>query len=154
MRWYVKTDVTSEPITIAEAKLFCKITGTGDDALIAELIRAARETIEEYCGITIAQKTLVVEYDKLPKDGKLFLPYGPVSSGTAIVVKTIDEEDVATTLVNNTEWYDTGYPWPTLRIASFWSSRVTRVQVEYVAGYGISTYTPPLPAMLKVAIMK
>ena len=148
---WIKTDVTTEPVTIAEAKLFCKVTGTGDNALFATLIPAARENLEAYCGVSIAEKTLYAEWNKLPSDGLLVLPYGPVKSITS--VKTIDEEGVEDTLSLNTEYYVNGTPWPTLRVASFWSTRVTRLRIEYIVGYG-ATGCPPLPYPLKVALMK
>lgn len=148
---WVSTDVVTEPVTSTEAKLFCKVSGTTDDTIFTLLIKQARETLEQGCNISLAEKTLIAEYDKLPRDGKIKLPYGPVKSVTSVI--TIDEEDEETTLVNNTEWYDTGYPWPTLRIASFWSGRIQKIKVTYVVGYG-ATGCPALPAPLKVAILK
>lgn len=148
---WVSTDVATEPVSSAEAKLFCKVTGTGDDSIFTMLIKQARETIEQMCNISLAEKTLVGEWDRLPRDGKIKLPYGPVKSTTSVI--TVDEEDDETTLENNNEWYDTGYPWPTLRIASFWSGRIQKVKITYVAGYG-ATGCPPLPAALKVAVLK
>lgn len=148
----IKTDVSTEPVSAAEAKLFCKVTGTSEDALFPLFIRAARESIERFTNTSLAQKTLIAEWDKLPRDGIITLPYGPISS-TALVVKTIDEESVEDTLTLNSEYYVMGLPWPKLRIGSIWSTRSTRLQIEYVAGYG-ATGCPVLPAQLKVAIMK
>lgn len=148
---WVSTDVSVEPVTPAEAKAFCKVSGTTDDSIFTLLIKQARETIEQGCNISLAERTLVAEYDKLPRDGKIQLPYAPVKSVTSVI--TIDQEDDETTLTNNTEWFDTGYPWPTLRIASFWSGYIQKIRVTYVAGYG-ATGCPALPAPLKVAILK
>lgn len=148
---WVSTDVATEPVSSAEAKLYCKVTGTGDDTLFAMFIKQARETIEQMCNISLAEKTLVGEWNKLPRDGKIRLPYGPIKSVSSVI--TVDEEDEETALVNNTEWYDTGYPWPILRIASFWSGRIQQVKITYVAGYGASG-CPPLPYPLKIAVLK
>ena len=148
---WVKTDVTAEPITLAEAKSYCKVTGTGDDVLFTYLIRAAREELEAYTGRSFATKTLYAEWDKLPSDGKIRLPKAPVSSVTS--VQTIDEEGTVTTLTLNTEYYVNGSPWPTMRIAAFWGTRITRVRVEYIVGYG-ATSCPPLPITLKMAMLK
>lgn len=148
---WVKTDVTAEPITLAEAKSYCKVTGTGDDVLFTYLIRAAREELEAYTGRSFATKTIYAEWDKLPKDGKVRLPKAPVSSITSI--KTIDEESTETTLTINTEYYVNGSPWPTVRISAFWGTRITRVRAEYIVGYG-ATGCPPLPIALKMAMLK
>ena len=149
---WTTSDSIVDPVTTAEAKLFCKVSGTTDDSIFEMLITQARETIEQGCNISLAEKIYVAECDKIPRNGKIDLPYGPVQGGVgALVVKVIDEEDVETTLVENQDYYDTGYPWPTLHITSL--SRGCKLRVTYVAGYG-AVNCPVLPASLKVAILK
>jgi hypothetical protein len=57
-----------EPVLLAEMKNFLKIPPavTPDDALITQLITAAREQAEIFTGITIAQRTFVQNLDSFP----------------------------------------------------------------------------------------
>jgi len=55
-KWKVSTAPASEPITLAEAKLYLRVDTTADDALITALITAARETVELQ-NVTEAQST-------------------------------------------------------------------------------------------------
>lgn len=150
---WVKTDVATEPVSLAEAKLFCKVTGTGDDTLFAMLIAQARENLEQYCGVSLAEKTLIAEWDKLPDNGVFALPYGPVKSITSVTLKYEDSTEADTTLTLNDDYFVTKTPWSELRISYVSAWTRTRVRVEYVAGYG-ATGCPPLPYPLKIAILK
>ena len=150
---WIKTDVTTEPVTVQEAKLFCKVTGTGDDALFSILIRQARESIEQYCGISLAEKTYVVEWDKIPSNGIIELPYGPVKSISAVTIKYEDSTDADETLVLNDDYYVTKTPWSELRVGYLSVYSRSRLRVEYIVGYGASG-NPPMPYPLKVAMFK
>lgn len=148
---WVKTEATGEPVTATEAKGYCKVTGTGDDALFAILIKAAREEVEKYTGCSLAAKTIITDWDSVPRDGILELPYGPVESITS--VKTVDQDGVEATLTLDTEYHVLGAPWSKISIGGIWSTRQLHLKVEYVVGYG-GTHTPPLPYPLKVTILK
>lgn len=43
------TDAASEPITLVDAKLQCRVDGATEDALITSYIKAARKSCEEFC---------------------------------------------------------------------------------------------------------
>lgn len=150
---WIKTDVATEPVSATEAKLFCKVSGTGDDTLFAELIKSARETIEQMTGVSLAEKTIYTEWDKLPRNGIVELPFGPVKSITAVTLKYEDSTEADTMLVLNDDYYATKSPWDELRISYVSSWARTRARVEYVVGYG-ATGCPALPYMLKTAIYK
>lgn len=57
-----------EPVTLAEAKNYLRVDQdiTDDDALISELIVAAREYAETYCGRSFANKTYRQSLDSFP----------------------------------------------------------------------------------------
>jgi uncharacterized phiE125 gp8 family phage protein len=150
---WVKTDVTAEPVTVQEAKLFCKVTGTGDDALFSMFIRQARENLEQDCGVSIAEKTLISEWDKIPSNGIIQLPYGPVKSITAVTIKYEDSTDADETLDLNDDYFVTKTPWSELRVGYLSVYSRARLRVEYITGYG-ATNCPPLPYPLKTAICK
>jgi uncharacterized phiE125 gp8 family phage protein len=148
---WVKTDPTVEPVTLTEAKLYCKITGTGDDTLLNSLIKTAREQIETYTGKSLTEKTYFAEYDKVLNDQFFNLPCHPVK--TVSSVKTIDELGATTTLTLNSEYYLIGAPFTQIRVAGIYSTRRPHLLIEFVAGYG-ATGLPALPGSLKDAVLK
>ena len=148
---WIKTDVVTEPVTLTEAKLYCKISGTGDDTLLTQIIKTAREQIETYTGRALAEKTLYTEYDSV-KNAEFFnLPCWPIKSVSS--VKTIDEVGMETSLTLNSEYYLIGAPWTKIRVSGIYSTRNPHLKVEFVAGYG-ATGCPTLPSALKDAILK
>lgn len=67
----------SEPVTLAEAKEYCKIDNdyTGEDLLIEDLIKSSRIALENFANISIVEKRLKVFSDT---DKTLWLPYSPI----------------------------------------------------------------------------
>lgn len=148
---WVKTEPLIEPVTLTEAKLYCKITGTGDDFLLSALIKTAREQIETYTGRSLTEKTYIAEYDKVLNDEFFNMPCHPVKSVTS--VKTVDEEGTSTALALNSEYYLIGAPFTQIRVSGIYSTRRPHLQIEFVAGYG-ATGCPALPGSLKDAVLK
>jgi uncharacterized phiE125 gp8 family phage protein len=85
----VITEPTVEPVTLAEAKLHCRVTGTDDDARITTMITAAREHAEQITGRSLAEQTLRLYLDAWPEYGDVELPRPPV------------------TQINSVQYYDT-----------------------------------------------
>jgi len=150
---WVKTDVSTEAVSATEAKLFCKVTGSGDDTIFTMLIKQARENMEMYCGVSLAEKTLVCEWDRLPKNNIIDLPYGPVKSITSVTIVYEDTDTADEVLVANEDYYLSKMPWPQIRVATASASGRATLQVEYVVGYG-ATGCPPLPYQLKIAMLE
>jgi len=122
-------DATSEPVTLIEARLQCRVDpidsldsdGNGthpDDDLLEALITAARQYCENFLGLTLTPKTLEIALDEWPTDddGIIELPMGPVSSIVSINVGTssdslmdpddyvLDDFSVPNRLVPATTW--------------------------------------------------
>lgn len=78
------SEASSEPVTPAEAKLWCKIDDsiTEDDALITALIKSARQMCEQYVGQSIITRTVTAVINNT--NGGVYLPYGPVTSFTSL----------------------------------------------------------------------
>lgn len=57
---------TVEPVTVAEAKLFARIDTTADDAIVNELIGAARKRCEEWRGRAFLTQTWQLFLDTFP----------------------------------------------------------------------------------------
>ena len=86
MQFKVVTTVETEPVTLAEARLQCKVDSDDatHDALITGLITAAREFAEHYTGRALAQQTLEGALDCFPDCDYIDLPMPPVTSVTSI----------------------------------------------------------------------
>lgn len=148
---WVSTDVSSEPVSSAEAKLFAKIPSTADDTVVAYQIKSAREEVEHFTGCSLAEKTLIAEWDELPDNNTIELPYGPVKSVSSVVM--VDEDGTTETLTTaDEEYYELGTIWKKLQINTIPLS-TQRLKVTYVAGYG-ATGCPALPSALKECILK
>ena len=54
------TDDNTEPVSLEQAKAFCRITGEDEDSLITDLITIAREKIERYTHLSLVAKDIVL----------------------------------------------------------------------------------------------
>lgn len=120
--------VVSEPITLNEAKGYMRMTGSGEDTLISEIITAARLSCERYVNMSFVPRTITASITN--SLGGIALPYGPVIA----VIYVKDEDDV------DVEYkYTRGYLREPLQ---------DFLEVNYTAGYSI------LPKDFKVAILR
>jgi len=70
----------TEPVTLAEAKNYCRVTTSADDALITDLITQARESVEKATGLCITPKTISVWFNN--PAGNFNMPFGPMDQAT------------------------------------------------------------------------
>jgi hypothetical protein len=66
----------TEPVTLAEAKNYCRVSTSADDALILDLITQAREAVEKATGLCIIPRTVTAWFNN--PSGSFQLPYGPM----------------------------------------------------------------------------
>jgi uncharacterized phiE125 gp8 family phage protein len=85
MKIRVKTEPTTEPIELTDAKEELRIDGTFSDAMVTSLIKAGRQAAEDYTNKSIAVQTLELALDYYPPD-VLDLPKGPIISVDAITL--------------------------------------------------------------------
>ena len=85
------TGTITEPVTLAECKAYMRLSNTDEDTLISSLIKAARELIEKYTGLSLIRKTQkIIVNNSL---GNIAVPYGPyvdadiTATGTDVIVK-------------------------------------------------------------------
>jgi hypothetical protein len=124
----------TEPVTLTEAKDFCKIDISNDDNLIIALITAARQMCEAYTGVAFVQKDVTAVINNV--NGNMFLPYGPINE---IYQITDDEGNILTV--------DTDY---TLRGNEFMRLEYPcwdNLTAEYSGGY------VELPEILKTGLL-
>lgn len=137
----LETPPSAEPVTLSEAKLYSRITGSREDDLITAFIKSARQKAEDYCNSSFITQTWILSMDNSPSSSQLELPRGPLQSISS--VKYYDS-DYAEQTLSSDEYYaiingfrnngrlqlKSGYSWPTsLREAD-------NFKVEYVVGYG------------------
>lgn len=127
----IVADLTTEPVTLAEARNWIRVDYTVDDTIIGELITAAREDLEKLTGLSFGEKTLKVYWISFTKC--MELPYGPIGE----VSECIDDED---------EEVDFELKGLTFKKLEAYSTE--GLQVTYTAGY------ETLPKKLKYAILK
>jgi uncharacterized phiE125 gp8 family phage protein len=139
------TPPSTYPVTLAEAKLHCRVDIADDDALITAFITAATETAEQKTGRAIMSQTWELTLDAFPDT--LELTRVPVQSITS--VKYYDTAGVQQTVSNTLYALDAtddfGFAhispvyagvWPTTR------DQINAVAVRYVAGYADAASVP------------
>lgn len=105
-----------EPISLSEAKNFCKIDEPDDDVLVSTLIVAARLLCEDYSNISFVKRKVTATISN--GNGYAYLPFGPVHDVESINGKSPDGGAVTTG-----EWKQLIYP------------VCDRVTLEYDGGY-------------------
>ncbi len=135
---YITVEPTLEPLTLAEAKLHCRIetADTDRDALVTAAIKAARQRAEHLTGRAIPLQTWQLLLDTFPD--AIELPRSPVSSLTSVRYQdtagawqtlsgTSYKADLKRLLPYIVPAYT--YSWPDLY------PEINAVEVTWIAGY-------------------
>lgn len=140
------------PVSLAEAKAWCRLEEDDNsfDVVLTGSIRAATAWVEQYCGISIMERTWRLWLDRF--SDSIELARGPVISVSS--VKYVDGDGLAQTLSSSAYALDlVSRPQWLVRVSdASWPATldtVNAVYVDYVAGY------QELPAThedLKIAI--
>jgi uncharacterized phiE125 gp8 family phage protein len=137
----VYTDPATEPITLAEAKLNCRVDHNDENDLLNMLIAAARQHAETILHRAIITQTLDAYFDEFPSE--FALP--PMQSVTAITY--VDLDGATQTLAANQYTVDAvsqpsritpayAVTWPATR------NQTNAVKVRFLAGYGAASAVP------------
>ncbi|MGI8706201.1 MAG: head-tail connector protein [Sphingomicrobium sp.] len=96
MSWYPVVPVApaAEPVSLAQAKLQCRIIGTDEDDTLDLYTASARAHAEAYCGAAFAERVLVAHCDSFADLARM--PVAPVNSVTSI--EYVDQYDDTQTL--------------------------------------------------------
>jgi uncharacterized phiE125 gp8 family phage protein len=153
----VITPPATEPVTLAEVKLHCKVDGTEDDALITALIATARQYAEDYTRRAFVTQTLELslDHDDLFEYGPYIeLPRPPIASITSI--KSYDEDDAESVMSSSS--YRLSGDKVVLTATGEWPSELRDkdcIIVRYVAGYGAaSAVSEPIKTAIKAMVMQ
>lgn len=151
----LKVAPSAEPITLAEAKLHCKVDDTADDDLITALIVAARQQAEHRTGRALVSQQWELTLDRFPVDS-LDLPKPKLVSVQS--VKYLDEDGVLQTLAGTEYQVVTdelvgrilptyGKSWPSCRV------QPGSVAIAYTCGYGAAADVPAsIKSWIKMAV--
>lgn len=125
----------SEPITLAEAKLFLRVDGTEDDALITDIISAVREVAEQHLRASLVTQSWMLAFDDAAPE-KTELSMGPVVSVTSVKLVQADasESVMSASLYHLSSTRDV--------LVFDQAALAHRVEITYAAGYGDATDIP------------
>lgn len=90
---------SAEPVSLAQAKAFARIERSDEDALLASLISAARETVERETGLVLAPRSFRLVADIVPTSGRLASSVSPLLRVTG--VRSYDEAGTETVLAQS-----------------------------------------------------
>jgi uncharacterized phiE125 gp8 family phage protein len=82
----------TEPVTLAEAKNYCRVTTNADDNLITDLITQAREAVEKATGLCITSKNVTIWFNNPASN--FTIPYGPMDKTTFRLYDDINNTEV------------------------------------------------------------
>ena len=142
---------TGEPVTVDALKAHLRITHASEDALLGELIAAARQTVEREAGVACLDQGFRLLLDALPGHGLVRLPVHPVGQVTAITVYDAEgnpsDIDVPTTVLD-------GYAVPPrlqFRQLPPTGRCINGIEIDFDAGFGSTA--AEVPDTLKRAIL-
>jgi uncharacterized phiE125 gp8 family phage protein len=152
------TPPSFEPITLAEAKVQCRIDPdmTEEDSLLQGLIRAARTEIEAKTNRALMTQTWNFALNAWPKNRSIELPYPPLQAVNSISYQVGNETillpssayRVSTISVPGKIVLIDGFSWPTDKLVE-----VDGIQIEFIAGWNSAEAVPePIKLAMKLLI--
>lgn len=147
MDYKIITPVSTEPITLSEAKLFIISPDDTEDTLISAIITAAREYCENFTRRALATQTIEAYLPAFPVCDRFELPLPPLQSVASVKYK--NSAGIETTMTVDKDYYvddessvggivlPYGYVWP-----NFTEYPVNAVKVLYTAGYSSINVMP------------
>lgn len=138
---------TAEPVTLAEAKLWCRVDTDAEDGLLTALVKAARQYAERAADRSLMPQTWALTLPGFPEEGgRIELPRPPLISVLSVVYVAAD--GTSTTLA--ADQYEVnaaaepGCLWPSYS-ASVWPvarELAVAVTATYRAGYSDASLIP------------
>ncbi|MEH0055866.1 phage head-tail connector protein [Brucella abortus] len=85
MTMFLVTPPALEPVTIADARAFLRISTESEDDILGRLITTARELVEAETGLALIDQTWRLRVDRWPRSGRLALFKYPIKAVTGVV---------------------------------------------------------------------
>lgn len=133
-----------EPVSLAEAKLFLRLTDSNQDEVVAALIKAARSRCEQVTARSFINTTWTAYLDCWPSTVHLT----PSQLGSVTSIKYLDTAEVLQTLATSEYRVDAiseparvtpayGKSWPSIHPVT------NAIEIAYVVGYGAAASDVP-----------
>lgn len=87
---FLVTPPVLEPVTVADARAFLRISTDSEDDILRRIIKTARELVEADTGLALIDQTWRLRVDRWPRSGRLALFKYPVKAVTAVVAYRCD----------------------------------------------------------------
>jgi uncharacterized phiE125 gp8 family phage protein len=160
MSWSLRlvTPPASEPLGVEEVKQLLRIDVPDEDDMVTAMAVAARQTVEEHLSRSLLTQTWELGLPCFPREYKIILPRGPVQSVTSI--SYTDSAGTSHTMTAGTDyltdlyndWAEVVLPfgkvWPPIVLTT-----ARPVVIRFVAGYGDTADTIPVPILLAIKQM-
>ncbi len=129
------TAPSTEPVTLAEAKLYLRVDNTNEDTLITDLITAARMVAENWLKRSLITQSWKLAFDNAVASS-VYLPMGPVNSVISVII--VNQDGSTTTVDPSQYWLNAA------QNALVLNSTLTgfRIEMSYNAGYGVAEAVP------------
>lgn len=93
-----------EPVTLDEVKDWVVVDHDDHDALLTSMIKGARQSVENYCSLSLVAKDITLDLEVTGENQKTIpMPYATGLS--AVTVDELDDNDEVTTLASGTDYY-------------------------------------------------
>ena len=140
------TETGGELLTLTEVKTHLHITDTDNDTELTALITRCRKAVENYCNVSLVNKTVEMIAD-LCEEWEL--PHGPVIGIAGVQTATSQTGSAPTAYETQSSWSLSGLDFPKFAPsgACFSLSGLGRYKLTYTVGYQV------LPADLKLALL-
>ena len=125
----------SEPLTLSQAKLYLRVDHNDEDALITDLITAARMSAEAWLKKSLISQSWKLAYDDGISDS-VPLPMPPVSAVTAVTL--VNRDGSTASVDSDAYWLNAAKD--TLMMDSALIAH--RVEIAYDTGYGDASDVP------------
>ena len=155
--YYIRKNVSEmtapsvEPVALSEAKSFLRIDNSDQDTLVSELIKTARQRVENDTGQSLVNTTWDCWFDTFPKERSITVPRLPLVSVTH--VKSYDEDDAESTFASCKYLVDAVQGRVALNDSEEWPSDLRQFNagvIRFVAGHGTAGSDVPSPLRLAV----
>jgi uncharacterized phiE125 gp8 family phage protein len=148
----ITTPPGSEPITLADAKIWGRFDTSDDDTRITGALTAARAYVESFTGTYLIAQTVTIKCDKF-SDAVNSIPLAPVASISSITyVDTSGNSQTLSTDIYEvrTDGLETALA---LKFGQVWPSTQDGSRITIVAGCGYATGTIPPPVLQAIRLL-
>ncbi len=154
MTTIIATPPAVEPVTIEEARLHLRISGTDEDALVARLISAARSHVEQVTKRSLITQGWRTYLDDWPEGRVVRLPTGPVQSVEAITI--FDADGMPMSLGSDDFTLDGAGSPPRLKVKPAVGGAgqpINGIEIDFTAGYGDTAASVPKPLIQAILLL-